>query len=107
MSNTIIQIKRSSTTATPTSLNAAEQAYSYNSDKLFIGNAAGDGVIAIGGGYYVNAAINAYNTANNAASSGMPYANSVGAAANAYAVSIGAAGNNYSVAIGKIGRAHV
>lgn len=99
MANTLIQIKRSQTSATPASLNIAEPAYSFNSDKLFIGGPAGE-ILPIGGGYYVNAAINAYNTANNAASSSMPYANSVGAAANAYALSIGTAGNNYSVSIG-------
>jgi hypothetical protein len=64
MSNTLIQIKRSQTSATPASLNIAEPAYSFNSDKLFIGGPAGE-ILPIGGGYYVNAAINAYNTANN------------------------------------------
>jgi hypothetical protein len=36
--NTIIQILRSESTAYPTSLNPGEQAYSYVSDKLFVGN---------------------------------------------------------------------
>jgi hypothetical protein len=68
MANTIIQIKRSSATSTPTagSLASAEPAYSFNSDKLFIGNTAGTGVIEIGGKYWVDAAIAAYNQANNA-----------------------------------------
>lgn len=44
-----IQIKRSNSTATPASLNPGELAYSENSDNLFIGNIAGDGVIRIGG----------------------------------------------------------
>jgi hypothetical protein len=51
--NTIIQILRSEETAYPTSLNPGEQAYSYVSQKLFIGNAA-DEPITIGGEYYVD-----------------------------------------------------
>lgn len=37
MANTIIQIKRSQTTAEPTSLSNGELAYSFSSNKLFIG----------------------------------------------------------------------
>jgi hypothetical protein len=51
--NTIIQILRSDTTAYPTTLNSGEQAYSFVSDKLFIGNTT-NGVITIGGKYYVD-----------------------------------------------------
>ena len=51
--NTIIQILRSDTTAYPTTLNPGEQAYSFVSDKLFIGNTS-SGVVTIGGEYYVN-----------------------------------------------------
>ncbi len=51
--NTIIQILRSTTTAVPTTLNMGEQAYSYVSDKLFVGN-TDNSVITIGGKYYVN-----------------------------------------------------
>lgn len=78
MANTIIQIKRSTTTNVPAngSLSAAEQAYSFLSDKLFIGNTSGTGVVEIGGKYWVdttqfayNQANAAFNTANNAASS--------------------------------------
>lgn len=56
MANTVIQIKRSSSTATPTngSLAAAEPAYSFQSNKLFIGNTAGTGVVTVGGKYYVD-----------------------------------------------------
>lgn len=47
-SNTIIQIKRSASTATPTSLQPGELAYSYSSNNLFIG--LGDGTpVNIGG----------------------------------------------------------
>jgi hypothetical protein len=79
MANTIIQIKRSSTTATPAngSLSAAEPAYSYLSGKFFLGNTTGDGVVEIGGKYWTdltskayeqaNAAFEAANTGNNAA----------------------------------------
>lgn len=51
--NTIIQILRSSTTAYPTTLNPGEQAYSYVSDKLFVGN-TDNSVITVGGKYYVD-----------------------------------------------------
>ena len=68
MSNTLIQIKRSTTTQTPPngSLSAGELAYSYLSDKLFAGNSSGTGVIEIGGLYYVNTAIQAFTKANTA-----------------------------------------
>ena len=56
MSNTVIQIKRSSTTGTPLggSLQQAELAYSYQSGKLFIGSANGLDVITIGGKYFLD-----------------------------------------------------
>jgi hypothetical protein len=49
-----IQIKRSTTTAAPSTLSAGELAYSDNSDKLFIGAPADSAVIAIGGKVYVD-----------------------------------------------------
>lgn len=63
--NTIIQILRSDTTAYPTTLNSGEQAYSFVSDKLFIGNTT-SGVLTIGGKYYVDLIDNATasNTSN-------------------------------------------
>jgi hypothetical protein len=51
--NTIIQILRSGVTSLPTTLNPGEQAYSYVSDKLFVGN-TDNSVITIGGKYYVD-----------------------------------------------------
>ena len=51
--NTIIQILRSEVTAVPSSLNPGEQAYSYLSNKLFIGDNL-SGVLTIGGKYYVD-----------------------------------------------------
>ena len=53
MANTVIQLKWSEITATPTTLNVAEPAYSNTSGKLFIGQ-AGNQVIAIGGKYYTD-----------------------------------------------------
>lgn len=50
----VIKIKRSTTTATPSTLAAGELAYSDNSDKLFIGAPADSSVIAIGGKLYVD-----------------------------------------------------
>lgn len=66
MANTIIQIKRSSTTTVPTSgtLTASEPAYSYLSEKLFIGTSDGTGVIAIGGKFYVDLSNTIFNAAN-------------------------------------------
>jgi predicted acyltransferase (DUF342 family) len=52
MSNTYIQIKRSSATGTPGSLKAGELAYSYLSNTLFLGTASGTGVINVGGLLY-------------------------------------------------------
>lgn len=49
-----IKIKRSTTTATPSTLSAGELAYSDSSDKLFIGAPADSAVIAIGGKLYVD-----------------------------------------------------
>jgi len=51
--NTIIQILRSATTAYPTSLNPGEQAYSYVTNKLFVGNNT-NGIVTTGGKYYVD-----------------------------------------------------
>lgn len=68
MSNTVIQIKRSSVTATPPggSLANAELAYSYVSNKLFIGSANGLDVIAIGGKYFIDQANAAFDVTNSA-----------------------------------------
>ena len=50
----VIKIKRSDSTAAPSSLNAGELAYSSNSNKLFIGSpASGNAVTTIGGDLYV------------------------------------------------------
>lgn len=79
MANTIIQIKRSSVTTSPGSLQAAEPAYSYLSDKLFIGDASG-AVIEIGGRYYINVAQKSWDTANAAfihANAAFAYANTI------------------------------
>lgn len=79
MANTIIQIKRSSITTQPASLQAAEPAYSYLSDKLFIGDASG-AVIEIGGRYYINVAQKSWDTANAAfihANAAFAYANTI------------------------------
>jgi len=76
MANTLIQIKSSTVTATPTTLNIAEPAYSYVSNTIFIGTPDGTGVIPIGGKFYLdqqqlifNTANAAFTSANNAAGS--------------------------------------
>lgn len=81
MSNTVIQLKYSTVTATPSSLNVGEAAYSFTSDKLFIGNTT-NGVLTIGGKYYtdkVDAAthLNTPSTLVQRDSNGNIYANTV------------------------------
>jgi len=53
MANTVIQLKWSEVTSTPSTLNVAEPAYSNTSGKLFIGRTNG-GPVAVGGSYYTN-----------------------------------------------------
>ena len=48
-----IKIKRSSSTAAPTSLSAGELAYSSSSKKLFVGHPSSAAVTTIGGDLYV------------------------------------------------------
>jgi hypothetical protein len=93
MANTTIQLKYSTTTATPTSLNVAEPAYSYSSNTLFIGSPSGTGSIAIGGKFYLDQQATIYtrgNSAFDAANSAGSYANAAFAAANTAAASTGA-----------------
>ena len=65
MANTVIQLKWSEATATPTTLNVAEPAYSNTSGKLFVGG-TNLAPILIGGKYYVDRVDEATsaNTAN-------------------------------------------
>jgi hypothetical protein len=63
ISNTSIQIKRSSSTNIPSGLKSGELAYSFSSNTLFLGNTAGTGVVNIGGLYYTQAVDNATNNA--------------------------------------------
>lgn len=104
MANTRIQIKRSSATATPTngSLQAGELAYSYNSDRLFLGTANGANVQEIGGTYWLGTINAAFNKANSAAATGMdyPYVNAATGSSNSWANSVGTAGNNYTIQVG-------
>jgi len=93
MANTTIQLKYSTTTATPTSLNVAEPAYSYSSNTLFIGSPSGTGSIAIGGKFYLDQQATIYtrgNSAFDAANSAGSYANAAFAAANTASLSTGA-----------------
>jgi hypothetical protein len=64
MANTVIQLKFSNITATPTSLNVGEPAYSYTSNTLFIGTPGSDGAIAIGGKFFLDQQQIIFNTAN-------------------------------------------
>jgi hypothetical protein len=106
MANTLIQLKSSTSNATPTTLDAAEPAYSYVSNTLFIGTASGTGVLPIAGQFYIeqqsqifaktNAAFTAANSGSGAAAAGS-YANSGYSTANSaasYANAAFAAANN-------------
>jgi len=64
MANTLIQIKSSTSNAAPTTLNVAEPAYSYVSNTLFIGTTGSDGVIAVGGQFYINQQSLIFNKTN-------------------------------------------
>ena len=86
MANTVIQLKYSTTTATPPSLNVAEPAYSYASNTFFVGSPDGTGVIAVGGKFYLDQQQTIYNRGNAAfaeANSAASYANAAFEAANA------------------------
>ena len=66
MANTLIQIKSSTSNASPTILDVAEPAYSYVSNTLFIGTAGGNGVLPVGGKFYVDQQQIIFNTVNSA-----------------------------------------
>jgi hypothetical protein len=90
MANTVIQLKFSNITATPTTLNVAEPAYSYTSNTLFIGSPAGTGSIAIGGKFYLDQQQIIFNTANAAFTAANTGAASAGAFNQANAAFIAA-----------------
>ena len=120
MANTVIQIKRSTVTTAPTagSLSAAEPAYSYLSNKLFIGSSDGSQVVEIGGRYYVDATIAAFdqaNLANSIAIAAFEKANTGDSevitaafakanAANLLAYNTGIGANAYATAVGTAGK---
>ena len=81
MANTVIQLKYSTATAAPASLNVAEPAYSYTSNIAYIGSPAGTGSIAIGGKFYIDQQGQIWNSAN----SSFIQANAAFASANAQA----------------------
>jgi hypothetical protein len=89
--NTIIQILRSDTTALPTTLNPGEQAYSFVSQKLFVGNTT-NGVITIGGKYYVDLIDGA--TSSNSSNTLVRRDNSGNVAFNMATVQLDASGSN-------------
>lgn len=92
MANTVIQLKFSTITAAPTTLNVGEPAYSYTSNTFFIGSPAGTGAIAIGGRFYldqqqqifdsVNASFTQANTNLNSVTAAFNHGNSAFDAAN-------------------------
>ena len=77
MANTVIQLKYSTVTSTPPSLNVAEPAYSYASNTFFVGSPDGTGVIAVGGQFYMDKFQRAFDKANAA----FDTANSAGSSA--------------------------
>lgn len=91
MANTVIQLKFSTVTAAPTTLNVAEPAYSYTSNTLFIGSPAGTGAIAIGGKFYLDQQQAIYDSVNASFTQANTNLNSVTAAFNHANSSFGAA----------------
>lgn len=81
MANTLIQIKKSLTTATPPSLQVGELAYSYLSNTLYIGTGTSDGTLAIGGKSVYDLVNSAFDAANAAFS--LPTINLIFATTNA------------------------
>jgi hypothetical protein len=81
MANTVIQLKFSTATATPSLLNVAEPAYSYTSNTLFIGTPAGTGSIAIGGKFFLDQQASIFNLVNAA----FTVANTAGASGASFA----------------------
>ena len=117
ISNTIITIKKSSTTARPSSLSAGELAYSYLSDTMFIGNTT-SGVVNVGGLFYTSQidAATSSNTAStivkrdaNGAFDGrlLGNANTATALQNARNFSIGGAGEITASAVSFDGTGNV
>ncbi len=105
MANTVIQLKYSTVTPTPPSLNVSEPAYSYASNTFFIGSPDGAGVLAIGGKFYVDQqalifthANAAYAKANTTDASSGIYANSAFTAANSAGVYANSAYNQANTA---------
>ena len=96
MSNTRIQIKRSTVTGAPPngSLNAGELAYSYVANTLYIGTANSLNVEPIAGRYYVDTLASAYNKAN--AANVLAYNTGIGA--NAHSDLVGTSANLYAQA---------
>ena len=108
MANTVIQLKYSTVTATPTSLNVAEPAYSYSSNTLFIGSPAGTGSIAIGGQFYLDKFQRGYDHANaafNAANTGVQAQLAFNHANSAFDTANGSVAVNLTQNTNKIGRA--
>ena len=64
MANTVIQLKYSTVTSAPTSLNVGEPAYSYSSNIFYIGSPDSAGAIAIGGKFYLDQQQIIFDTAN-------------------------------------------
>jgi len=101
MAETVIQLKRSTTTATPTSLSIGEPAYSYSSNTFFIGSPDGTGVLQIGGfaqdqlliygAKHANLSFNAANTSQTHANKGFDHANAAFDSGNTNATSATAA----------------
>lgn len=126
MSNTLIQIKRSTSTNQPSSgsLSPGELAYSYTSNIAFIGTSGGNDVSPIGGRFYVektnsayDIAIAAFETGNTGVTAGAAFdkanaanvlAFNTGIGANAFAAAtiaganaaVGAGANAFAIVIG-------
>ena len=80
MSNTAIQIKRSTVTAAPTKLNIGELGYSYTSNTLYIGSRDGQGALALAGNAFIGMYQTMYDRSNTAYTASVQATADVGAA---------------------------
>jgi trimeric autotransporter adhesin len=104
MANTLITIKKSTSTVSPASLASGELAYSYTSNIAFIGTSDGTSVLSIGGKYFTDRTNSAYTTASlafdkaNTGSMDYAYVNTATQAANTWANGVGVAANSFASA---------
>lgn len=106
MANTVIQLKFSTVTSAPTSLNVGEPAYSYSSNTLFIGTPDGASAIAIGGKFFLDQQQIIFDKANNNTTLGQGAFNQANTATTIASGSFNLANTNATLAQGAFNQAN-